>query len=123
LRSKSEFRSTQSLSRKLIKLTIETGLVTTTAAVVELVLAIAYRVTLYHLAIYANCLLATLNARLILRSPKDGRKAVAVWDCSPSVVPSTAHSHLGQTSSQGPPPSSTVIQIHTMVETEMELSP
>ncbi|KAH7927438.1 hypothetical protein BV22DRAFT_1031769 [Leucogyrophana mollusca] len=70
----SSFQATKSLSANLVKLTIETGLVTTVAAVVELILATTLRNTVWHLAVfytisklYANCVLANLNARQGLR--------------------------------------------------------
>ncbi|KIJ65930.1 hypothetical protein HYDPIDRAFT_27144 [Hydnomerulius pinastri MD-312] len=119
IQGKSGFKSTWSLSVKLIKLTIETGLVTTTAALLELILAIAYRVTLYHIALfyiisklYANCLLATLNSRLVFRSSSDKQKSVAVWDASDSLSNSN-HSAPGRPNN--------VIQIHTRVDTNIEM--
>ncbi|KAF9236265.1 hypothetical protein BU15DRAFT_50307, partial [Melanogaster broomeanus] len=67
----SDCRDTQSLVRKLIKLTIETGLVTVVATLLEFIVAqtsgIAHHVVFYFLSkLYANCLLATLNARLVI---------------------------------------------------------
>ncbi|KAG1794394.1 uncharacterized protein HD556DRAFT_1369999 [Suillus plorans] len=47
---KSSFKAHNSLFVKLVKLTIETGLVPTTAALIELVLAVTLRVTIYHIA-------------------------------------------------------------------------
>ncbi|KAH0829163.1 hypothetical protein J3R83DRAFT_2672 [Lanmaoa asiatica] len=115
--SKPQYQSTKSLLIKLMKLTIETGLVTTTAAAIELVLAVAFRLTLYHMAIYANCLLATLNARLVLRNPSDKRKLVAVWEC-------TASNPLSSTRQMGTRTMpSTTIEVHTKVETDIELDP
>ncbi|KAH7927446.1 hypothetical protein BV22DRAFT_1060927 [Leucogyrophana mollusca] len=73
-RRKSEpgFRETRSLVLKLVKLTIETGMVTTIAILLEFLLAWFLGPT-DHLAVYfsisrlyANCLLATLNARLVI---------------------------------------------------------
>ncbi|KIJ67091.1 hypothetical protein HYDPIDRAFT_55600, partial [Hydnomerulius pinastri MD-312] len=63
--------STQTLVHKLIKLTIETGLVTVVATILEFILArtvgIAHHAVFYFLSkLYANCLLATLNARLVI---------------------------------------------------------
>ncbi|KAH7906997.1 hypothetical protein BJ138DRAFT_1161216 [Hygrophoropsis aurantiaca] len=70
--SASGFKETRSLVVKLIKLTIETGMVTTVAVLLELLLARFLGPT-DHLAVYfsisrlyANCLLATLNARLVI---------------------------------------------------------
>ncbi|KAH7927443.1 hypothetical protein BV22DRAFT_1045366 [Leucogyrophana mollusca] len=130
LQGKSNFKATRSLSMKLIRLTIETGLVTTTAALIELILAIAFRVTMYHLALYgsnvlfrymrlsnelsnryANCLVATLNARLGLNSVLDSQKTVAMWDDS-----SNSATHSGSGSGRNGH-----IQIHTKVETNIEM--
>ncbi|KAG1746481.1 hypothetical protein EDB19DRAFT_1689855 [Suillus lakei] len=118
---KSGFRHTKSLLAKLIKLTIETGLVTTTAALIELVLAIAFRVTLYHVALfyiisklYANCILATLNSRILLNKTVDRHKTAAIYDDWHS------SSHSGGTPTRD---SANVIQIHTKVETTIEMDP
>ncbi|KAG1760604.1 hypothetical protein EDD22DRAFT_900553 [Suillus occidentalis] len=118
---KSGFMHTKSLLAKLIKLTIETGLVTTTAALIELILAIAFRVTMYHIALfyiisklYANCVLATLNSRIILNKTVDRHKTAAVYN--------NWHSsdHSGETPSRN---SADVIQIHTKVETSIMMDP
>ncbi|KAH7907512.1 hypothetical protein BJ138DRAFT_494847 [Hygrophoropsis aurantiaca] len=76
--AKSSFQSTKSLSTKLIKLTIETGLVTTLAAVTELILATVLSETVWHLAVfytisklYANCVLANLNSRKALKDSEN----------------------------------------------------
>ncbi|KAG0702872.1 hypothetical protein DFH29DRAFT_473042 [Suillus ampliporus] len=118
---KSGFKHTKSLFRKLIKLTIETGLVTTTAALIELVLAIAFRVTTYHIALfyiisklYANCMLATLNSRTMLNKSVDQHKTAAIYEDWRS------SSHSGGMHT-GPSRNANVIQIHTKVETVMEM--
>ncbi|KAF8554943.1 hypothetical protein OG21DRAFT_1005789 [Imleria badia] len=59
----------------------------------------------------ANCLLATLNARLVLRSGMDKRKSVAVWEYTvssdmPSCSGQTGSSHRTRTGNN-------VIQIHS----------
>ncbi|KAH7927436.1 hypothetical protein BV22DRAFT_1031765 [Leucogyrophana mollusca] len=106
---KSSFNATRSLSAKLIRLTIETGLVTTVAAVLELILATALSETLWHLAVfytisklYANCVLANLNARQGLRD----------YDVSQSVV-YTSHSRINF----GPPPN-TELRVEAKVEAD-----
>lgn len=118
---RSSFKHTKSLMAKLIKLTIETGLVTTTAAIIELVLAIAFRVTMYHIALfyiisklYANCMLATLNSRILLNRTVDQHKTAAIYDDWHSSA------HSGGTPSGNSP---NVIQIHTKVETAIEMDP
>ncbi|KAF8837269.1 hypothetical protein BDN67DRAFT_909539, partial [Paxillus ammoniavirescens] len=68
----SDCRDTHSMIRKLIKLTIETGLVTVVATMLEFLLAqtlgIVHHTVFYFLSkLYANCFLATLNARLVIR--------------------------------------------------------
>jgi len=85
--SKSYFRSNKSTLVKLTRLTIETGLVTTVAALLELILGLVFRTTFYHIAVfytisklYANCLLASLNFRLVLRSQSDPNSTAIVWD-------------------------------------------
>ncbi|KAG6374085.1 hypothetical protein JVT61DRAFT_4728 [Boletus reticuloceps] len=72
---------------KLTRLTIETGLVTSVAALLELILGVVYEGYFYHLAVfftisklYANCLLASLNFRLVLRSQSDPNLTTIVWD-------------------------------------------
>lgn len=75
---------------------------------------------------YANCLLATLNARLVLRDGTDKNNVVAVWEDATSNVHS--HSHSGQTSSSNNNNSNNnkqtnVIHIHTQVDTDIELRP
>ncbi|KAH7918150.1 hypothetical protein BV22DRAFT_1025068, partial [Leucogyrophana mollusca] len=66
------FRETHSLVMKLVKLTIETGMVTTVAILLELLLyrflgPTAYLSVYFSISrLYANCLLATLNARLVI---------------------------------------------------------
>lgn len=72
---------------------------------------------------YANCLLATLNARLVLRSGADKHKSVAVWEYTAS---SDAPSRSGQMgSTHRTKAGNNVIQIHTQtqvqVQTDVEL--
>lgn len=118
---KSGFKHTKSLFVKLIKLTIETGLVTTTAALIELVLAIAFRVTMYHIALfyiisklYANCVLATLNSRISLNRTVDRHKSAAIYN----------DWHSSDRSGGVPSRNSAdVIQIHTKVKTAVKMDP
>ncbi|KIJ60916.1 hypothetical protein HYDPIDRAFT_31795 [Hydnomerulius pinastri MD-312] len=106
-KSRPQFQNTRLFLTMLTRLTIETGLVTTIAALVELILGIVYFDTLYHVAIfytisklYANCLLCVLNFRLVLRNPSDGHKAITVWDASRSHLqpaqPHSGESHVMQ---------------------------
>ncbi|KAF8839114.1 hypothetical protein BDN67DRAFT_801646 [Paxillus ammoniavirescens] len=75
----SSFKDTRGLVTKLIKLTIETGAVTTAAMLLQFLLALSYQKlwipstsdlqlsVFYSISrLYANCLLATLNARLVV---------------------------------------------------------
>lgn len=88
-------------------------------------------VSLTCLARYANCLLATLNARLVLRDGMDKHNAVAVWEYTASNGHSHAHSypHSGRTSSSNHEyhnnnnGQKNVIHVHTQVETDIELGP
>ncbi|KAG6374080.1 hypothetical protein JVT61DRAFT_4722 [Boletus reticuloceps] len=85
--SNSHFSSSKSTLVKLTRLTIETGLVTSVAALLELILGVVYEQSFYHIAVffaisklYANCLLASLNFRLVLRSQSDPNLTAIVWD-------------------------------------------
>ncbi|KAF8438511.1 hypothetical protein L210DRAFT_3544219 [Boletus edulis BED1] len=93
--SNSHFRSNRSTLVKLTRLTIETGLVTSVAALLELILGVVFPSSLVHIAVffaisklYANCLLASLNFRLVLRSRSGPNLIVIVWDNMASNVPS-----------------------------------
>ncbi|KAH7908030.1 hypothetical protein BJ138DRAFT_408077 [Hygrophoropsis aurantiaca] len=63
---------TKSLIVRLVKLTIETGMITALATSLELLMSVfltptSHLIIFYSLSkLYANCLLATLNARLTL---------------------------------------------------------
>jgi len=76
--SQSRFRNSKSMLIKLTRFTIETGLITTIAAIVELIIGILYKDLIAHVAVfytlsklYSNCLLASLNFRLVLRNPQN----------------------------------------------------
>ncbi|KAF9243159.1 hypothetical protein BU15DRAFT_60017 [Melanogaster broomeanus] len=66
----SSFKDTRGLVMKLIRLTLETGAVTTIAMLLQFVLsrvdAMSTGYSVLQLSVYANCLLATLNARLVI---------------------------------------------------------
>ncbi|KAF9230830.1 hypothetical protein BU15DRAFT_12119, partial [Melanogaster broomeanus] len=62
-RAASSFKDTRGLVTKLIRLTLETGAVTTVAM---LLLFLLSWFDTYRVFRYANCLLATLNARLVI---------------------------------------------------------
>jgi len=69
-KSKSGFRSTETLLNRLIINTVETGAITATLALVELILFKKFSATYYHITVeyilgrmYSNVLLATLNGR------------------------------------------------------------
>ncbi|KAH0833939.1 hypothetical protein J3R83DRAFT_11129 [Lanmaoa asiatica] len=105
--SKSHFSSNKSTLIKLTRFTIETGLVTTVAALLELILGIVYKQHMYHVALfyaisklYANCLLASLNFRLILRTQSDPKQTAILWDDATSnarsVQPGYQSSHVVQ---------------------------
>ncbi|KAF8438506.1 hypothetical protein L210DRAFT_2268991 [Boletus edulis BED1] len=94
--SNSHFSSNKSTLVKLTRLTIETGLVTSVAALLELILGVVYEEHFYHIAVffaisklYANCLLASLNFRLVLKSQSDPNLTPIVWDNMASNVPSS----------------------------------
>ncbi|KIK97252.1 hypothetical protein PAXRUDRAFT_825152 [Paxillus rubicundulus Ve08.2h10] len=85
--SKQRLQNNKPSLAKLTRMTIETGLVTTLAALLELIIGTVFSETMYHIAVfylisklYANCLLASLNFRLILRSPYNRQTMVIVWN-------------------------------------------
>ncbi|EIW80491.1 hypothetical protein CONPUDRAFT_166000 [Coniophora puteana RWD-64-598 SS2] len=76
------FQRTMTISTRVLKVTVESGLITVPLTVLELALGIAARQTLYHLAvfyltskIYAICILSSLNARVLGTRDND-----ALWD-------------------------------------------
>ncbi|KIJ61897.1 hypothetical protein HYDPIDRAFT_30964 [Hydnomerulius pinastri MD-312] len=116
-KSRSQFQSTRSGLVMLTRLTIQTGLITTLAALIELILGMVYYETMYHIAVfyiisklYANCLLASLNIRLIIRNPSKPYTTVAVWDDSETRL-QTKHSQTRE---------SHVMQIIAEVRTDVE---
>jgi hypothetical protein len=77
-RSKNRVKRTRLAVDKLILWTIETGLVTSVAAVVMLILflgkpgtALWISITLFYAKLYSNCLLASLNGRISLRANRN----------------------------------------------------
>ncbi|KAF8438515.1 hypothetical protein L210DRAFT_3544247 [Boletus edulis BED1] len=93
--SNSHFSSNKSTLVKLTRLTIETGLVTSVAALLELILGVVFPSSYIHIAVllpisklYANCLLASLNFRLVLRSQSGPNLTAIVWDDMASNVSS-----------------------------------
>jgi len=115
--SRSYFSSNKSTLVKLTRLTLETGLVTTVAALLELILGLAFQTTFYHIAVfytisklYANCLLATLNFRLVLRSQSDPNLTAIVWDDVAS-----------NTQSRRPGFQPTDVQILAQVESDVDM--
>ncbi|CAE6438264.1 hypothetical protein ACGC1H_007007 [Rhizoctonia solani] len=71
-RASTGFSQTDSVITKLIRMTVETGLVTTTAATVELILYLVYQKNNLHMIpalalakLYTNTLLATFNSRSV----------------------------------------------------------
>jgi len=104
----SSLKATRGLVRKLIKLTVETGAVTTAAILLQFLLSlhrnnpISVGTTVVNLPpsvvqlsvfysisrLYANCLLATLNARLIISrdSTRVHQVSTTLFDVPPSTV-------------------------------------
>ncbi|KAJ4471176.1 hypothetical protein C8R41DRAFT_969098 [Lentinula lateritia] len=76
---------TRSMLFRLITLTVETGLVTALTALSELLLFIIFRTNNLHFIpllmlskMYSNCLLATLNARVVIH-PETGDTQHPLW--------------------------------------------
>ncbi|PFH47148.1 hypothetical protein AMATHDRAFT_68360 [Amanita thiersii Skay4041] len=70
-KSRTGFRATNELLVKLIRITVETGLITATVAVVDLIMFLAFEKANYHAVpamvlskLYSNSLLVLLNARV-----------------------------------------------------------
>ncbi|ESK86404.1 hypothetical protein Moror_4955 [Moniliophthora roreri MCA 2997] len=82
--SRTGFRSTNAILVKFIRLTVETGLITSTLTVVDLALFLSIKDTNYYLALsimlsklYSNSLLVLLNARIcILNGREIGQTSV-----------------------------------------------
>ncbi|THH31585.1 hypothetical protein EUX98_g2623 [Antrodiella citrinella] len=80
-KSKTGFKQTAALISKFIRVTVETGLVCATFAILDLSLFLAFKTNNYHLApsialskLYSNSLLAVFNARVRIvggRTPAD----------------------------------------------------
>ncbi|KAG8679163.1 hypothetical protein FRC09_019208, partial [Ceratobasidium sp. 395] len=71
-RASTGFSQTDSVITKLIRMTVETGMVTTTAAITELILYLVYQHNNLHMIpalalakLYTNTLLATFNSRSV----------------------------------------------------------
>jgi hypothetical protein len=84
--NKTAFSQTNSIMAKLIKLTVETGMVTTIGAVTELIFFLVFRTNNMHFIpflmlakLYSNTLLATLNSRAAFGASKT-RQPAALWD-------------------------------------------
>ncbi|KAF8833193.1 hypothetical protein BDN67DRAFT_1017846 [Paxillus ammoniavirescens] len=83
--SKQLFQSNKSSLVKLTRLTIETGLVTTLAALFELIMGIVFADTMYHIAVSVPPNPdASLNFRLVLWNPSNPQTTVVMWDDSTS---------------------------------------
>ncbi|KAF9223212.1 hypothetical protein BS17DRAFT_781493 [Gyrodon lividus] len=103
----SSFKDTRDLVTKLIRLTIETGAVTTAAMLLQFVLSWlnsrtqtgddyspftpAYQLAIFYSIsrLYANCLLATLNARLVISkdSTRVHQASTILFDVPPRTSP------------------------------------
>ncbi|KAJ7597993.1 hypothetical protein C8J56DRAFT_1042161 [Mycena floridula] len=77
--ARTEFDDTNALLSKILFITLETGLICATIAVIDLALYLAFGNENWHLAtsitlskIYANCLLVVLNSRKLSSSKEEG---------------------------------------------------
>ncbi|KAH8079065.1 hypothetical protein BXZ70DRAFT_651321 [Cristinia sonorae] len=91
-RSKTGFRQTSELISKFIRVTVETGLICATFAILDLALFLAFKENNYHLApsialskLYSNSLLAVFNARVGITGGRNG-DTVAVMETSSSTA-------------------------------------
>ncbi|ETW75416.1 hypothetical protein HETIRDRAFT_456026 [Heterobasidion irregulare TC 32-1] len=90
--SSSHWMDTKDTLNKLIKLTVETGMITAFGATIELILFWAFHQNNVHFILYSNTILATLNARAGFRggssvwsSSAQGR-SVALWEDSDTAL-------------------------------------
>ncbi|KAF9468261.1 hypothetical protein BDZ94DRAFT_1246332 [Collybia nuda] len=110
--SRSTFKETHSTLRKLIKLTVETGMTTAAGAITELILFLIFPhnnmhfiVFLFLAKLYSNTLLATLNSRVIITHGSThsyrASKPTALWE--DEVRPATGGSSMNKVSVQPQP--------------------
>ena len=86
------FKKTHDLVNKLIRLTVETGALTATIAVIDLILFLAASNTDYHITpalllakLYSNTLLVVLNSRItISHAGNDSHIGSSSWNASVS---------------------------------------
>ncbi|KAF9026487.1 hypothetical protein BDZ89DRAFT_1113820 [Hymenopellis radicata] len=83
---RSPFEETRSLMSKLVTLTIETGMVTAFTAFLELLFFLVFPTNNMHFIpflslskMYSNCLLATLNSRVIIRLGTQSERKNPLW--------------------------------------------
>ncbi|ETW75408.1 hypothetical protein HETIRDRAFT_456021 [Heterobasidion irregulare TC 32-1] len=86
--SSSHWMETKDMLNKLIKLTVETGMITAFGATIELIFFWVFHHNNIHFILYSNTILATLNARAVFKSGSSvssgsaqGR-SVALWEDS-----------------------------------------
>jgi hypothetical protein len=96
----SAFQDTNTVLNRLITLTVETGMATALATLVEIILLVAsshnnlhFLVCIMLAKLYSNTLLATLNARIVLRAASQSSqqyidaKKTLLWDDEPGPFP------------------------------------
>ncbi|KAH7911383.1 hypothetical protein BJ138DRAFT_1113257 [Hygrophoropsis aurantiaca] len=114
-RKDSSFKSTKTLATSLLRLILGTGLITTLATTVELVLATVYWDTVCHLSVffivsklYSNCALVNLNAGKRLRARDDAQSVVIMSTFRVSDPREVANEHVK------------AVQVFKQVETDVE---
>jgi len=105
-RSKTGFKQTAALISKFIRITVETGLVCATFAILDLALFLAFKENNYHLApsialskLYSNSLLAVFNARVRIVGGRNPEASTIDTTTTSSLRQRTARTTT--TSSQG----------------------
>lgn len=90
-RASTGFRKTDRLVTRLIRITVETAMVTTTTAIVGLILYLVYKKNNLHMIpalalakLYSNTLLATFNSRSTAFGGSTGGDSSAQWSGAPT---------------------------------------
>ncbi|OJT07297.1 hypothetical protein TRAPUB_1850 [Trametes pubescens] len=120
LKTKTGFRRSDSLVNKLARLAIESGTVTASVAIVDVVMFSALPQTLYHecpalalAKLYANMMLASLNNRAFIRQEAATSSALHTTSgFAPSMSTVTARS--GHNAHRGATESDTVVRVDIM---------
>ncbi|KAI0326383.1 hypothetical protein GY45DRAFT_1373999 [Cubamyces sp. BRFM 1775] len=127
LKTKTGFRRSDSLVNKLVRLVIESGTITASVAIVDVVMFAALPQTLYHecpalalAKLYANMMVTSLNNRAFLQREASDMSTVNTTSAfAPTMSTVTArgtHSHGAMSMAE----SDTVVRVQVMKESEVD---